>query len=225
MAELFLKGDIISNDYKWAYDWFGLDSTCPADAKAVVDAMEDGEDLDVYINSPGGDVQAGMELYSIFSRINNSTAHIDGFAASAAGVAAMGCTVVEMSPVSTIMVHNVWCSGIEGDYHDMDKASKMLKSLNASMASAYVAKSGRDLQEVLNMMDKETWLTAQKAVEYGFCDGITVNESDGMFTNAFGSMQLTKEMYDKAVAERQKAEDDKKALENLLSDLDNYGKE
>lgn len=222
MAVINLKGEIVPNDYKWVYDWFGLDSTCPKDVEDVISAMEDNEDLEVHINSPGGDVASGMELYSMFSRVPNATAYIDGFAASAAGVAAMGCTCVSMTPVSTIMIHNVWCSGVQGDYHDMDKASKMLKSLNASMASAYVAKSGRDLQEILNLMDRETWITADKALQYGFADEVSQTDTNN-YMNAFGSMAVTKEMYEKAVAEKAQKEEHARLKAELLEDLESYG--
>ncbi len=222
MAVLHLKGDIIPNDYKWVYDWFELESTCPKDAEDIINEMKDGEELEVYINSPGGDVASGMELYSLLSRVDNATAYIDGFAASAAGVAAMGCSMVSMTPVSTIMIHNVWCGGVSGDYHDMDKASKMLKSLNASMASAYVAKSGKDLNEVLNLMDKETWITAEKAVELGFADEVTTQANES-YLNAFGGLAITKEMYDQAVNEKAKREQKSKVAAEILADIDDIG--
>lgn len=222
MAVLELKGDIIPNDYKWVYDWLEWDSTCPNDAKEVIASMTEGERLDVLVNSYGGDVASGQELYSILNSVENSVAVIQSFAASAAGVAAMGCHTVKMSPVGTIMIHNVSCSGVSGDYHEMDKASGMLKTLNRAMSNAYAAKSGRPVDEILKIMDRETWLTADKALEYGFVDEILKPEQP-LFTNAFEGMRLTGEIFQRVKAEKEKLDNDTKKKEDLLKDLDLYG--
>lgn len=214
MAILELKGDIVDNDVKWVYDWLEWDATCPNDAKRVIDALEEGETLEVHVNSYGGDVKAGQELYSLFHAVDTSTAVIQSFAASAAGVAAMGCRTVQISPVGVLMIHNVSCYGVSGDYHDMDRVSNMLQSLNECMANAYVTKSGRSMEEVLEIMDRETWLGASQALEYGFVDEILQPE-DVTYTNAFGGMRLTQEIYEKVKAEKAKSE--------LLKDLDLYG--
>ena len=222
MAVLELKGDIISNEYKWVYDWMEWDSTCPNDAKNVIGVMQEGEQLEVLVNSCGGDVKAGQEIYSLLSGVKTSVAVIQSFAASAAGVAAMGCHTVKMSPVGVIMIHNVHCGGVSGDYHEMDKASQMLKTLNSAMANAYAAKSGRPLDEILRIMDRETWLTAEKAIEYGFADEI-IQPMQPVFTNAFEGMRLTQEVFDKAKAEKEKLENERKLKTDLLGDLYVYG--
>ncbi len=222
MAVLELKGDIIPNDYKWAYDWLGWDSTCPNDAKKVIASMEEGEELEVLVNSYGGDVASGQELYSLLNSIKTSVAVIQSFAASAAGVAAMGCHTVKMSPVGVLMIHNVFCSGVSGDYHDMDKASGMLKALNQAMSKAYAAKSGRPVDEILKIMDKETWLPADRALEYGFIDEILQPEQP-LFINAFEGMRLTPEIFQRVKSEKEKQDDSKKKRDELLKDLDLYG--
>lgn len=222
MAILELKGDIIPNDYKWIYDWLEWDSTCPNDAKNIIAAMIPGERLDVMVNSYGGDVASGQELYSILNAVENSVAIIQSFAASAAGVAAMGCRTVKMSPVGTIMIHNVTCRGVSGDYHDMDAASGMLQTLNRSMSSAYATKSGRPVEEILQIMDKETWITADQALEYGFIDEI-IQPEQKILTNAFEGLRLTPEIYQRVAKEKEKLENDAKKKEELLKDLDLYG--
>ena len=65
-----------------------------------------------------------------------------------------------MSPVAMIMIHNVSMSGASGDYHDMQKNAEILKQMNSALAAAYTEKSGRSLDEILKLMDRETWLTA-----------------------------------------------------------------
>lgn len=224
MAILQMKGDIVPNDYGWIYEWFGLDYTSPAKAKAVIDALSDGEELEVHVNSPGGDVASGQELYSLFASVPTSVAYIEGMAASAAGFASMGCNRVHMSAVASIMIHNVWCSGVSGDYHDMDKASRMLKSLNESICHAYAKKSGRSLDEIMKLMDRETWLSAEKAKEYGFIDDIYQSQSSSsLMLNGLNGLSITEEMIKQATAAREKAAHDEAEKEKLLSDLFKYG--
>ena len=62
-----VRGVMIPNDYKWYYDWFGEDSTCPRDVQKVLDAMAEGDEIEVYINSPGGVIDVGSEIYTLLS--------------------------------------------------------------------------------------------------------------------------------------------------------------
>ena len=239
MAKVELMGDIVPNDAKWIYEWLGWDATCPKDIRDAITQMKPGETLEVYINSGGGDVQSGQEMYSLFQSVD-SVAKIQSFAASAAGVAAMGCKKVLMSNVSTIMIHNVSCSGVAGDYHQMDKISEMLKTLNETMANAYAAKSGMELEDVLDLMDRETWISAKGAIEYGFADGLIEEENEHItdtgaltFVNkvapvqlengtAFG-LRLTEEIRQKVIEEKNRRDADEKLKNEILNDLDMYG--
>lgn len=221
MAVVDVRGDIISNDDKWIYDWLEWEATCPKDIQDAISGMQPEEELTVLFNSGGGDVMAGQEIYSLLSSVN-SVGKIMSFAASAAGVAAMGCRRVEISPVGMIMVHNVWCSGVAGDYHEMDKASDMLKRMNEAMANAYTAKSGRPREEILQMMEKETWLTAERALEYGFADEIIQTEQINL-TNSFPGMRLTDEIRRQVLSEKERQDSKEKEKEELLRDLDYFG--
>ena len=170
-----VKGTIIPTNDKWIYDWFDMESTCPKD---INDALEkaNGQSVEVYINSGGGDIFAGSEIYSAIKAYDGQVSiHIVGIAASAASVIAMAGKS-DISPTAMIMVHNV-SSMAAGDYHDMDKMSEVLQQANKAMASSYIAKTGMSEKDVLAMMDKETWLTAQQAVDKGLIDSI-------MFENA-----------------------------------------
>lgn len=169
-----IKGVIIPNDDKWAYDWFEIDSTAPRDVLAVLDKAE-GQPVDVYINSGGGDIFAGSEIYSALREYGGTLKiHIVGLAASAASVIAMAGQS-DISPTAMVMVHNV-ASMAGGDYHDMDKASEVLQQANKAIANAYMTKTGMSETKVLAMMDKETWLTAQQAVDAGLIDSITSSQ-------------------------------------------------
>lgn len=169
-----VKGAIIPNEDKRIYEWFGMDSTCPNDvAKGLAEA--NGQIVDVEINSGGGSVFAGSEIYTAL-RDYQGQVHIKivGFAGSAASVIAMA-GYSEISPTAQIMVHNA-SSTAAGDYHDMDTAKGMLLSTNKAVAAAYIAKSGMSEQEALAMMDKETWLTAQQAVGLKLVDKVMFTE-------------------------------------------------
>ena len=190
-----IKGVIVSNDYKWIYDWFGMDSVCPNDVEMKMEEAN-GEDLDFEINSPGGDVFAGSEIYTaIKSYTGNTQGRIVGIAASAAGVAAMGIKKLSISPTAQIMMHNV-SSWVAGDYRDMEHEAKVLKNFNVSIANAYLLKTGMEQKELLDLMNKETWFNAQQALEYKLVDEIMFDE--GMqLTASINSFMLPKEVIDK----------------------------
>jgi ATP-dependent protease ClpP protease subunit len=130
----------------------------------------------VYINSGGGDIFAGSEIYSALRSYKGEVnIHVVGFAASAASVIACAGKS-DIAPTAMVMVHNV--SGrAQGDYHVMDKSSDVLHTANKSIAAAYMAKTGMSEKEALAMMDQETWLTAQQAVAKGLIDKIAENQN------------------------------------------------
>lgn len=222
MKEAQIRGDIIDNDTKWIYDWLEWDSTCPNDIKTVIDTLEPGEELRVLVNSGGGDVYAGQEIYTLLRKCKNSVAEIDSLAGSAAGVAAMGASRVLISPVGMIMIHNVTGSGYtSGDYHLYERRAKALKELNAALAMSYAEKSGKTMEEILKIMDQETWLTANQAVEMGFADA-TMGE--GMqFTNSYAGLRLTEEIRQRVIEEKAEADKNEELKNKILGDLELYG--
>ena len=118
------------------------------------------------------------------------------------------------------MIHNVSMGGASGDYHDMQKNAEILKQMNVAMASAYTEKSGRPMDEILKMMDRETWLTANQCLEYGFVDEIEEDASNPQYSNSYSGMQLTDELRQRAIREKAAQEAEKK---QLLDDLELYG--
>lgn len=220
MAIVEIKGDIISNDDKWIYDWLEWESTCPADVDKVIMTMQPGEKLEVIVNSGGGSVFAGQEIYSKLKRLDNVIIEIQSLAGSAAGVIAMAGKS-RISPVAMVMIHNVSMSGAQGDYHDMQKNAEILKQMNAAMASAYTEKSGMPLEEVLKIMDRETWLTANQCLEYCFVDEIMTGQQT--FTNSIQGMRLTDEIRQKVLDEKAKKDKEEAVKNEILKDLDMYG--
>lgn len=127
-------------------------------------------DITVWINSPGGDCVAAAQIYNMLMDYKgNVTVKIDGIAASAASVIAMAGTKVLMSPVSMLMIHNPITVAM-GDAGEMEKAIEMLGSVKDSIINAYEIKTGLSRAKISHLMDAETWMDANKAVELGFAD-------------------------------------------------------
>lgn len=191
-----IKGVIIPNDHKWIYDWFEMDSTCPREVEKEVEKAN-GEDLEVIINSPGGDVFSGSEIYTLLKDYNgNVVVKIVGVAASAASIVAMAGKKVMMSPTAEMMIHNV-SSCACGDYRDFEHESKVLKDYNSTIANAYMIKSGMTKEELLSMMDEETWLTPEKALEYKLIDEIMFMDNTPKLAASFGGIMLPQEVINK----------------------------
>ena len=129
-------------------------------------------DITVWINSPGGDCVAAAQIYNMLMDYKgNVTMKIDGIAASAASVIAMAGTEVLMSPVSTMMIHNPATVAM-GDHNEMQKAIEMLNEVKESIINAYEIKTRLSRAKLSHLMDSETWMNANKAIELGFADGI-----------------------------------------------------
>lgn len=171
MKKINIKGVIIESEDKWIYDYFKMESTSPKDVSKAIDEAN-GDDLEVEINSGGGSVFAGSEIYTALkSYSGNVTVKIVGLAASAASVIAMAGKKVTMSPTAQLMIHNV-SSWQSGDYRDMEHMADVLKNANDTIANAYRLKSGMSQSDLLKLMDKESWFTAQKALELKLIDEI-----------------------------------------------------
>ena len=160
---LFLNGTIAEES------WFDDDIT-PQLFKEEL--MAGSGDITVWINSPGGDCVAAAQIYNMLMDYKgNVTVKIDGIAASAASVIAMAGTRVLVSPVSMMMIHNPMTVAM-GDTAEMQKAIEMLGSVKDSIINAYEIKTGLSRTRLSHLMDAETWMDANKAVELGFADEI-----------------------------------------------------
>ena len=132
--------------------------------------------ITVWINSPGGDCIAASQIYTMLMDYKGDvTVKIDGIAASAASVIAMAGTKVLMSPTAMMMIHNPATIAM-GDHEDMQKAIEMLDEVKESIINAYEIKSGQSRAKISHLMDAETWMNANKAVELGFADGVLEDE-------------------------------------------------
>lgn len=217
---LNIKGDIIDNDLKDVYEFYGIECSCPNDVHGAIESLPEGDVLTVKINSGGGSVLAGQEIYAALRERSDVRIEVESMAGSAASIIAMAghCSI---SPVGMLMIHNA-SSIASGNKRDMKKEAEILEQVDNALASAYIEKTGMSRDEVMKLMDKETWLTAERALEFGFVDEITVPAAGGL-TNAFGGMQVTADMIDQFKAH--KAEEKRKAdmKAEILKDLDKFG--
>ena len=143
------------------------------------DELNAGEgDVTVWINSPGGNVFAAAEIYTMLKDYKCSiTVKIDAIAASAASVVAMAGDTVQMSPVAMLMIHDPSTVAM-GNTKDMEKAIEVLNEVKESIINAYASKSGLSHARIANLMSNETWMNAKKAVELGFADEILFSKKE-----------------------------------------------
>lgn len=212
--KISIKGPIIDSDDQWIYDWFEVEATSPKRVNDLIKEAKNNEDLEVEINSGGGSVFAGSEIYTALKSYGGKViTKVVGLAASAASVITMAGDNILISPTGQIMIHNA-SGGFGGDYRDMEKGAEILKNVNATISNAYRLKTGLSNEELLEMMNKETWLTPQQALEKKFVDEI-------MFTNdvklvaSFNNGMLPQEVINKMKMELINREVPKKPENNI----------
>lgn len=173
ISRITLNGIVAADDDLWLYDLFGYTAFSPRSVREAIDADTDGE-LVLEINSGGGSVFAGFEIYSLLRNAKCRTvAEVQSLAASAASTIISGCSTVRMSPVAQVMLHlpSLTTEGNQADHRD---SIRLLNSITGSILNGYESKCGgkttRDRLETL--MKNETWLTADEAVELGLADEI-----------------------------------------------------
>ena len=149
---------------------FWGDEITPADFRSELEAEEG--DVTVWINSPGGNVFAAAEIYTMLKEYAGAvTVRIASIAASAASVIAMAGDQVQMSPTALLMIHDPSTIAM-GNAKDMEKAIETLNEVKESIINAYAAKSGMRRNKIAELMSNETWMNAKKALDLGFCDEI-----------------------------------------------------
>ena len=176
--------------------WWG-DEISPAMFRSELFAGEG--DITIWLNSPGGDCIAASQIYAMLMDYKgNVTIKIDGLAASAASVIAMAGTKVLMAPTALMMVHNPLTIAI-GDSEEMQRAVDMLDEVKESIINAYEIKTGQSRTKLSHLMDAETWLSANKAIELGFADGMLEDEKRAkpVETYAFSRRAVTNSLLGK----------------------------
>ena len=180
--------------------------------------MSGNGDITVFINSYGGDVIAAVQIYNMLMEYEgNVTVKIDRIAASAVSVVAMVGTKVLMSPVSSMMIHNPM-TGAFGDTEEMQKAISMLSEVKESIINAYEIKTGLSRAKISRLMDAETWMNAQKAVELGFADEILYANNNSDYEISQGQL-FSQAAFDRKVVNKISKRESKITLESLQKRL------
>lgn len=165
--EMYIDGEIVTDEYEDT-------DTSAAGFRNALKSLGDVKNINLHINSPGGSVFEGIAIYNMLkqnsARIN---VYIDGLAASIASVIAMSGDAIFMPSNSMMMVHNPWVMAI-GNASELRKQADDLDQITKSSVQTYLAKAGDKLDEktLTQLMDDETWLTAQEAVDYGLADEV-----------------------------------------------------
>lgn len=191
-----IKGDIIPNDYAWIYDWMEWDYTCPRQIENALN-QAGGEEVVFLINSGGGSVFDGYEIFNLIkSYTGKTTARIVGIAASAASFIAMASDKVQASALSQIMIHRA-SNGNEGNAPSHHTNAEFLEQIDNTIVKAYTMKNHKSDEEMVELMDKTTWFTAEQALEAGLIDEIINNETS--ITKVYNSLENKQEIIDKLI--------------------------
>ncbi len=167
-SEMYLYGAIAEST------WFENDIT-PAMFRSEL--QKHSGDVTVFINSPGGDVFAASQIYTMLrNHPGKVTVKIDGIAASAASVVAMAGDETLISPTGMLMIHDPMTLAY-GNKADMEQTITMLEEVKESILNAYVQKSHQSRETLSQLMSEETWMNAEKALELGLVDGILFADS------------------------------------------------
>lgn len=178
-ADILIYGEI-------GESFWSEDTVTAKTFKKDLDAAGKDTKLNIYINSPGGNVFDAQAIYSQLKRhAAAKTVYIDGIAASAASLIAMAGDKIIMPKNSLMMIHRAWAH-VAGNTADMLKMAETLEQIDGSMSEAYGAKSKLDREEIMAIMSAETWFTAEEAVAKGFADEI--EESKQVAASLRGSL-------------------------------------
>ena len=163
-GDLYIYGEIIDNtDWKWDEA-----DVMPSDVLAALNQVEGLEELNIYINSPGGSVFAGQAIYNILKRNKaKKIVHVDGVAASMASVIAMAGDVINIPSNAFLMVHNPWAVAM-GNANDFRKMAEDLDVISVSLLAVYMenTKEGVTEETIKGLLDAETWLNGEEAAKY-----------------------------------------------------------
>jgi ATP-dependent Clp protease, protease subunit len=163
--------DVIGSD-------MGSQGIASGEVLAALNASPGAKKLLVRINSAGGIVTEGLAIYNMLKQSPAAvTCRVDALAGSISSIIAMGGAQLEMAEHSFLMIHNPF-GAIEGGSSELRHKADLLDTMREQMVDIYCAKSGLERGVVAKMMDDETWITAQQALELGFADRVIPDARD-----------------------------------------------
>jgi len=196
MKTIQMKGEVIPDNFSDVYDWLNYQYFSP---QSVSDALSEanGEDISLEINSPGGYIDAGSEIYTELMEYSGTiNAKIVGYACSAASWIALAADHVAMSPTAQMMIHRA-SSAATGNSSDMMSEYNALDQMDKSFVDLYSKRTGKSPEDIYQMMANTTWMNAKTAVENGFADEVMFENKEPALVNADGSLSVKPEMINK----------------------------
>lgn len=170
--QIDLKSVIVDNDTGKMMDYFGMSYITPSQIQDDL-KQANGQDIQLNIASEGGDVFAASEMYTMLKMYSGKvTGVIQGMAASAATIVAEACDHLMISPAGQMMIHKASFDPGPGNADDMNHNSIVLDKVDQTIAGIYQAKTGKSMNDLINLMKNETQLTAKEAVDQGFADEV-----------------------------------------------------
>ena len=206
ILDMYIYGDVKDDSFDW-WEWEKVESETSANHfRSELAKYPDVKSINIYVNSYGGSVFEGTAIYSQLKRHSaQKTVYVDGFACSVASIIAMAGDKVIMPKNTMMMIHNAWNIAM-GNSKELRKAADDLDVIMEGNRQAYLVKSGGKISEekLIELLEAETWLTAQQCIEYGFADELLEKEAD-----LTGAQQMLQRMnktleqhlsYNKAIA-------------------------
>lgn len=193
MTKINVKGPIVSNDSARLYRYFGWDACCVNDINTGLESAN-GDDVVIEVNSQGGLCTAGFEMYSTIRQYEgNVEVHVIN-ACSAATFILCAADKVLMSDAAVVMIHNTQSSWGGGDYRDAQMTADMLREFNESVLNVYEKKTGKSREELQAMMDNDTFMSPQTAIENGFADGMLFEDEKDDESSQMNFIEASKQM-------------------------------
>ncbi|WP_423231358.1 head maturation protease, ClpP-related [Bacillus thuringiensis] len=190
-ADLYIYGDIINNT---AWKWDDSD-VMPDDVKTMLGQLDDKSNLNIYVNSGGGSVFAGLAIYNMLKRNKaQKTVYVDGVAASIASVIALAGDRIVIPSNAFLMIHKPWTISA-GNAHDFRKMAEDLDHIESGILNVYKEnlKDGIGIEEIQQLVDAETWLSGEEAEKYFNIEVVEATEVAACTSNYFEKYLKTPE--------------------------------
>ncbi|PAF24367.1 peptidase [Shouchella clausii] len=220
-ADIYFYGDIVSSEWgKWEDS-----DTAPEDVREQLKQVEGVQNLNIYINSGGGSVFAGLAIYNMLKRHQaHKKVYVDGMAASIASVIAMAGDEINVPSNAFLMIHKPWAMSI-GNANNLRKLADDLDSIESGLLNVYEENlaEGVDIETVKQMVNAETWLNGKEAAEIfniNVAPANTVAASASEYLKKYNKVPVSLPVESQTAAHSEAEPDKSKEIENLLLELD-----
>lgn len=207
ICDIYLYGDVGAWDEVNSYDF-----------RENLSKIDDNKQINIHISSYGGEVNEGLAIGSLIKQHKGKTvAIIDSWACSIASIIACSCDEIEMYSSSMLMIHNALCMAI-GNAKELREQADVLDKVTESLKTVYLSKSNGKLtlEKLTELMDAESWLSANECIEYGLCDRIIETPSSMVAKLDKGILNKYKNVPSqvKALIDEQEIKQKQKEIEN-----------